>query len=156
MIEMTIPGFGNLKIEHLVMDFNGTIAQVGCLVPAVRDHLQDLNKDLKLHVITADTFGKARSELTGLPCSIGVLDRDRQPEGKRDYIRRLGKHSCAAIGNGRNDRLMLREAALAIAVILAEGACAQVLLEADVICTSIRDALALLRQPLRLTATLRS
>jgi P-type E1-E2 ATPase len=156
MIQITIPGFGNLQIEHLVMDFNGTIAQDGRLLPGVRDHLQALAKDLQLHVITADTFGHVRSELEGMPCSMCVLDQDRQPEGKQDFVRRIGRHRVAAIGNGRNDRLMLRQAALAIAVILAEGAHSQVLLEADVVCTRISDALALLRHPLRLTATLRS
>jgi soluble P-type ATPase len=51
---------------------------------------------------------------------------------------------------------MLKEAVLGIAVVLGEGAFGQTLLAADVVCTSILDALALLEHPLRLTATLRS
>jgi soluble P-type ATPase len=61
-----------------------------------------------------------------------------------------------SIGNGRNDQLMLKASALGIAVILAEGIAAETLLASDVVCTSIIDALDLLRNPLRLTATLRS
>jgi soluble P-type ATPase len=61
-----------------------------------------------------------------------------------------------AVGNGRNDRLMLQESALGIAVILNEGAAMQTLLCADVVCTDIVAALQLLIHPLRLTATLRS
>jgi soluble P-type ATPase len=51
---------------------------------------------------------------------------------------------------------MLKEAALGIAVILEEGAAAQTLVSANVVCASIVSALDLLRNPLRLTATLRS
>jgi soluble P-type ATPase len=60
------------------------------------------------------------------------------------------------IGNGRNDRLMLAESALGIAVVLGEGAAAVTLAAADVVCTDILAALALLTHPLRLVATLRS
>jgi len=60
------------------------------------------------------------------------------------------------MGNGRNDRLMLQEAALGIAVIQTDGAAKEAVLAADVVVTGILDALALLLYPLRLTATLRS
>ena len=79
-----------------------------------------------------------------------------QAEAKRDYIRRLNVDRTACIGNGRNDRLMIGEAALGIAVILSEGAFGGSISSADIVCTSILDALDLLRHPLRLTATLRS
>jgi len=51
---------------------------------------------------------------------------------------------------------MLKEAAPAIAVILDEVVAAQTLVSADVICTIIVSAVDLLRNPLRLAATLRS
>jgi soluble P-type ATPase len=51
---------------------------------------------------------------------------------------------------------MLREAAVGIAVILAEGASGLTLAAADVVTAGIRPALALLSNPLRLVATLRS
>jgi soluble P-type ATPase len=72
------------------------------------------------------------------------------------YVKDLGFDRTVCIGNGRNDRMMLKEAALGIAVILNEGACVVTLLSADVVCTSIVSALELLIYPLRLTATLRS
>ena len=56
----------------------------------------------------------------------------------------------------RNDRLMLKEAALGIAVILKEGASAESVAAADVVCTDIVAALELLQNPLRLIATLRT
>jgi hypothetical protein len=42
MIEISIPGFGNLTIEHLVLDYNGTIAFDGELIDGVKDLLQIL------------------------------------------------------------------------------------------------------------------
>ena len=60
------------------------------------------------------------------------------------------------MGNGRNDRLMLDEAALGVVVVQREGAAVETLLAADVVCQSIVDALDLLLNPLRLKATLRS
>ena len=40
MIEMTIPGKGNIKINSLVLDVNGTIALDGVLIPGVVEKLQ--------------------------------------------------------------------------------------------------------------------
>jgi soluble P-type ATPase len=107
-------------------------------------------------VVTADTFGQAAAHLEDVHCTLTVLSVENQAEEKREVIRRLGSFQVAAIGNGRNDRLMLQEAVLGIALIQTEGASAQSLGAADVVCTSIMDALTLLRKPLRLTATLRS
>lgn len=155
MIEIHIPGFKHLRLEHLVLDFNGTLAVDGRLMDGIQSRLKTLGRHLGIHVITADTFGGVRKALRGIPCTLHLLPADNQAEGKRDYIRQLGAHRVAAVGNGRNDRLMLAESALGIGVILAEGAFSGTLTSAHVVCTSILDALDLLTHPLRLTATLR-
>jgi soluble P-type ATPase len=156
MIACAVPGFGELRLEHLVLDHNGTLALDGRLLPGVGEALTGLAGKLEVHVLTADTFGLAAEQLSGLPVVLTILPRERQEEGKRDFIRRLGAGSCVCIGNGRNDRLMLAAAALGIAVILGEGAAAATLAAADIVCCDILAALALLDHPLRLTATLRS
>jgi soluble P-type ATPase len=51
---------------------------------------------------------------------------------------------------------MLEAAALGIAVVQREGAAVATVGNADIVCTSILDALALLRHTRRLVATLRS
>jgi soluble P-type ATPase len=51
---------------------------------------------------------------------------------------------------------MLEASALGIVVLLQEGAAAQSLMAADIVCSEILSALDLLTHPLRLTATLRS
>jgi soluble P-type ATPase len=156
MIEVSIPGHKDLRLEHLVLDYNGTLACDGEMIPGVRDALNVLARDLRIHVVTADTFGKAQSRLEGLPCKLVVLPAESQDVEKRAYVERLGSERTVAVGNGRNDRLMLEASSLGIAVVEDEGAAAETLLAADVVCPGILSALALLTNPLRLVATLRS
>ena len=156
MIEIDIPGFGELRLEHLVLDYNGTLAVDGRILFGVQERLERLASQLTIHVITADTFGKAADYLAGIPCQLAILPLGRQDEAKRDFVRELGVEKCVCVGNGRNDRLMLQEAALGIAVLQEEGAAAVTLIAADVVAPDIQSALELLMQPLRLTATLRA
>ncbi len=156
MIEINIPGHRHFRLKNLVLDFNGTVACDGQLLSGIGESLQNLSGKLHVHVLTADTFGKARSELRGVACEISVLPAEEQHIHKLEYVKRLGAEFTACIGNGRNDRLMLREAALGIAVVMGEGAAVEALTEADIICSDIFSALELISNPLRLVATLRS
>ncbi len=156
MIEITIPGYKTLQLKHLVLDHNGTLAVDGILVRGVKNTLIALAGQLKIHVLTADTFGKAQSQLEGIPCELTILPLDSQDVDKLEYVKGLGSENTVCMGNGRNDKLMLQEAALGIAVILEEGAAVETLVAADVVCKDIISALELLSNPLRLTATLRS
>ena len=70
MIRIDIPGGTRLLLEHLVLDFNGTLACDGELLPGVRQRLQPLSESIRIHVVTADTFGRAREQLAGLPCQL--------------------------------------------------------------------------------------
>ena len=115
MIEVAIPGYGTLRLEHLVLDYNGTLAVDGEPLAGVTDALKNLAQSLEVHVLTADTFGKVRSRLDGLPCKLSVLPVENQDMGKLDYVRALGAERTVCMGNGRNDRLMLKEAALGVA-----------------------------------------
>jgi soluble P-type ATPase len=156
LITTTIPGFGALRIGHLVLDYNGTLAVDGRLLPGVRPRLRALARRLELHVLTADTFGTVGRALEGMPCRLVVLGAKRQDLAKARYVRGLGAARVACVGNGRNDRGMLRAARLGIAVIQREGAAAQSVAAADIVALSIADALDLFLHPLRLTATLRA
>lgn len=156
MIDIDIPGYRVLRLGHLVLDYNGTLACDGEMIPGVEACLNELSEKLRVHVLTADTFGMAKSRLAKTRCEVTILPVDRQDVGKLDYVKRLDALRTACVGNGRNDRLMLEAAALGIAVVLEEGAAAEALAAADVVCTGILPALALLKNPLRLVATLRS
>jgi soluble P-type ATPase len=155
MIRVEIPGSGELTLEHLVLDFNGTLAVDGVLIAGVGERLHQLSESLRVHVVTADTFGSAREQLSDVPCEITVLGSGRQDRAKAELVEGLGPDGVVAIGNGRNDAEMLERAVLGIAVILGEGAAGASLVAADAICTGIVDALDLLLRDRRLVATLR-
>ncbi|MBI4928125.1 MAG: ATPase P, partial [Anaerolineae bacterium] len=57
MIELTIPGRGVIRLEHLVCDVNGTLALDGRLIDGVARTLVRLKDRLTIHLITADTHG---------------------------------------------------------------------------------------------------
>jgi len=155
MLILDVPGFAKLELKHLLLDFNGTLAQDGRLIPGIAPLLTQLSPNLDLHVLTADTFGSVKTELTAANCRITRLAPAEQDVAKRDYLRQLGAGRCVAVGNGRNDALMLREAALGIAVVQEEGAAVAAITSADAVCHSLYDALQLLLKPRRLIATLR-
>lgn len=156
MIELDIPGFGLIRAEHLVLDYNGTLAVDGRPVAGVKAFLAEMAQRLTVHVLTADTFGRVAQEMAEVDCTTSILPPGRQDEAKLWYVKQLGAENTVAVGNGRNDAQMLEASRLGIAVILEEGASSAVLRAADVVCTDILSALSLLVHPLRLTATLRT
>lgn len=156
MLDLQIPGFGQLQLQHLLLDYNGTLAIQGRLLEGVAPALTALAKNLKLHIITGDTFGKARDELAGLDCQLTILPAEGQATAKLQYLQRLSPGQTIAIGNGRNDQHMLEYAALSIAVIGPEGAARIAMQSADLVTQNILHALALLEDPRQLSATLRA
>ena len=156
MLHYDIPGFGAVSIEHVVLDFNGTLARDGVLIEAVRPLLVQLAAAVTLHVLTADTTGTCRAQVAGLPVTVTVLERQPQDEAKREFVQQLGPQCCACIGNGRNDQAMLAACGLGIGVLGPEGAAPATLAAAAVVVGDIAAGLELLLQPLRVKATLRN
>jgi soluble P-type ATPase len=156
VIEVSIPGFGDVRLEHVVCDYNGTLAGDGALLPGVAEALRALAREVRLHVVTADTFGQAAVELADLPVELTILPAGDQTAAKLAYVAELGAAGVAALGNGRNDAEMLRAARVGIALVQGEGAAAATVAAADVVAADVLVALGLLREPRRLMATLRS
>lgn len=155
MLNLDIPGYGDLRLKNLVLDFNGTLAADGRLLEGVADLIVEAAKRVDLYVVTADTYGTAARQLSGLPVVIHILEKDNELFGKKSFVEHLGAGETVAFGNGRNDELMLEEAALGVLVLGHEG-CASVLFQcSDVVVKDIRDAFALLLREGRLKATLR-
>lgn len=156
MIVLDIPGFKELRLLNLVLDYNGTLAVDGHLLPGVAPRLKVLSRSLHLHLLTADTFGTVGSQVAHLPVALTVIPRDREAEAKAHFVRGLGGENTAAVGNGNNDRLMLAAAALGLAVVQEEGLAVAALTAADVVLPGILAALDLFLFTSRLTATLRT
>lgn len=155
MVRLEIPGFGLVELEHLVSDFTGTLSEDGLLVEGARERFGRISKDLTVHVLTADTFGRARQELEGVDCTLHILTGPDHDIQKEQYVRSLGPDKVVALGNGINDRKMLSLARVGIAVCLKEGCATDALKGADLMVTSTVDALDILLNPRRLLATLR-
>jgi len=154
-MEINIPGTGTLDIKNILLDYNGTLAVDGILIPGVKDLLNELSGQFGIHVITADTFGSAEAELNGIKCTFTRLNPENQSEAKLQYLIECGKDNTASIGNGKNDRYMLKESILGIAVVQGEGAFTETLIMSDIVCSTILTALEFFRKPKRLVATMR-
>jgi P-type E1-E2 ATPase len=154
MVTASIPGWGELELAYLLVDFNGTIGFNGQLKKGVKELLDEVSKHLKVFVVTADTYDSIDKESAG---NFKIVKTGKLSSGieKAELVRQLGPEQAVAIGNGANDAMMLREAALGIAVIGEEGCAASVLKEADIVTTNIVHALELLLHPERLVASLR-
>jgi soluble P-type ATPase len=157
-----IPGFKVLRLKHLVMDVNGTLALDGQLVPGVFDLIKRLEGLLEVQLLTADTNNRQPEidALLGLR-KPGKIKRDHakpeeaEHEWKEREIRELGADSVVALGNGRNDVRMLQVAALGIAVLNREGLALDSLKVAHVVAPDPVSALELLLHRNRLVASLR-
>ena len=155
MLTIEIPGRDPLHLHHLILDYNGTIALDGTVIPAIRSRLDQLAQLLTIHVITADTHGTASRQCQELPVQIGTYPTESVGFIKAEYARKLDG-GCVCIGNGYNDIQMSDVCDLSICVIGPEGCCAALINHCDIAVTSIADALDLLCQPDRLRATLRT
>ena len=155
MIEIDVPGWKTLRLEHAVFDVNGTLAVDGRLIDGVVDRLAALRDRLQVHMLTADTHG-GQAAIVRQP---GLAAHRMTPGGEREqkaaFVERLGGSGVVSMGNGANDAGMLKASVLSIVVLGREGASGETLAAADVVVTNIRDALDLLLLPKRLSATLR-
>jgi P-type E1-E2 ATPase len=155
MIELNLPGRGNLRLAHLALDVNGTLAKDGRLLDKVAKTVTGLRDRLEVHLLTADTFGRQEHIDLMLGMRATRLQPGDEAGQKRAYVERLGAETVIAIGQGANDAGMLKVAAIGIAVLSEEGLAVEALLAADLVMPTIHDALALLEYPTRLIATLR-
>jgi P-type E1-E2 ATPase len=154
MIRIEVPGRAPYELEHVVLDFNGTIAEDGRFAPGVAERLERLSRMTEVHVLTADTHGTAAAECAGTGASVETFPTGAAEPEKLRIVRGLvGQAFC--VGNGANDAAMCDAAALSVAVVGKEGAAAGLLGHVDVVTTSIADALDLVLVPERLVATLR-
>ena len=154
-MQIEIPGYLTLDLKYLILDYNGTIALDGSIPDSVKMRICELSKELEIYVLTADTHGTAAQMCAGLPLTIKTFPIDDAMNEKLAILNELGADKCVAIGNGRNDLLMCREAGLSAAVIGPEGSYGKLFTQVHICVTSIEDGLDLLLKPKRLIATLR-
>ncbi|HUE20521.1 MAG TPA: hypothetical protein VMQ86_02505 [Bryobacteraceae bacterium] len=157
-ITIDIPGFGRRQVRIAVSDYTGTHSFGGAIEPGVKNMLRELGTLVDLHIVTADSFGTAESELGGIVTPYRLRTGKHDTE-KAEYVSQFDLEHVAAFGNGNNDRLMLKAVkeggGLAIAVDNGEGCAMDAMRNADVFVVGAANAINLLLDPLRLKATLR-
>ena len=167
MLRIAIPDAADeasttLELEHLVCDVNGTLAEDGLLIEGVVGRLTELAGHLRIHLLTADTYGTldviaSQLRMAAIAADVPPPQWTRVSAGaeKAAYVRELGPSSVVAVGNGANDVAMFVLARLSIAVLGEQGLNVRASQAATALSRSINDALDLLLFPQRLVATLR-
>jgi len=155
MIKLTIPEQNELEIENAVFDFNGTLAVDGRLHQKVREMMMKIKETLNIYILSSDTFGSVLEECSALDVHVEIMQGENCSTQKRRFVNSLGSEKTVCIGNGMNDIGMFQICALSIAVIGNEGCSAKALAVADIAVRDIEDAMNLLLNPKRITATLR-
>lgn len=156
MISISIPGWGDVEIEYLLVDYNGTLALDGKVKPGVKELLEKISRYIRVFIVTADTYDTVDNDVDIMAFNVLKVRKDNSAQEKAKIVRELGPEKVLAIGNGANDALMLKEAAIGIGVIGEEG-CSNILLkEADIVVKDIVEALNMILHPERIIATLQS
>lgn len=155
-MKVKIPGKEEIEIKSVVFDYNGTVAIDGKLLKNVSKNINELSSDFNFFVITADTYGTVKKELENTSCEVIVIGKENQDKAKLEFIKKLGAETVLSVGNGRNDKLMLKETVLGIAIMQDEGLCTETLLSSDILVKSIDDVFGFLKDSNRLIATLRN
>lgn len=157
MIRIPLPGRDmTLELENLLLDLNGTLTTDGHLIAGVKPRVESLKNKLNIYLLTSDTLGCGAKIAEELDIPFFKVNGEVGGSDKRDFLKSVNAEKTAAIGNGYNDSLMLEDAAVSIAVIGNEGCCVHALLKADIVVANITEALELLINPVRITATLRA
>ena len=153
---LNIPGRDKIQVTNIILDFNGTIAIDGKLIDGVSEKINTLSSIINFYIVTADTYGTAESELSGVNCSVINLAKSDEFKSKLDVLISLGKSETLCVGNGFNDRIVLKECILGISLLQEEGLNVEALIASDLVCKSIIDVFSCIENPNRIVATLRS
>jgi soluble P-type ATPase len=153
-MKIDIPGWGSVDIKNIVIDLNGTAATDGRIPLEVKEKIGALSHLAKIYILTADTQGPANEEISGMKAELIKVPEKDSKGGKLDFLKTLNLETTVAIGNGSNDQLILKEAALGIAVLGEEGVSVSTIKSADIVVKNIQNALDLFLKPKRLITTL--
>lgn len=152
-MKYAIPGVGDLDLNTIILDLNGTLSVGGRVPDGVRPRLERLRaKGFRIVFFTGNTRGDAEKLATELGIEWQLA---KSAEEKRDLALGMEPDTCVTIGNGRIDLELMKTVKLGIVTLQAEGVHTETLLAADVVVPTIEDALDLLIDPERLIATLR-
>ena len=154
MISIQRPGMESLELHFVLIDFEGTLAMDGRVHPKAKDKVNLLSKRVTVYILTKSSKGKVEETLKKMKAEILSMTEGDSSQQKLDVLQRLGPHQTAVIGNGFDDVQIMEQAGLGMCVIGKEGSSPEAVAKADLVVTSVLDALDFLLKPLRQGATL--
>src|SRR4030043_51547 len=110
MISIERPGQGNLEIEFILVDFEGTLASDRRVHPKAIDKINLLSKRTKIYILTKQEKTLVEESLKKVKEEIVDLKEGEASQQKLDLLRQLGATRTVAIGNGTDDAPMIEEA----------------------------------------------
>ncbi len=154
MITIHRPGKEPLEIESILIDFEGTLASDRRVHPKAKDKINLLSKRASVLILAKGEREVIEEVLRKVKAEIVYLSEGESSGQKLERLMQLGECRTVVIGNGADDASFLEKAGLGICVVGKEGASGEALRNADLVFTSVLDALDFLLKPLRQKATL--
>jgi len=157
MKKITIPNLGELTIENVIFDINGTIQFNGKIADDLLEKFKELKKIYNVYLVSSDTRGNLHdiAEKLGVDYVKICPENRTDTEAKLAELNRLGPNTTVTVGNGNNDALMLKEALLGLVILGSEGASARSIRNADVVFPDPQSAIDFLLDDKMMIATLR-
>ncbi|MFX1445213.1 MAG: hypothetical protein ACFFHV_17505 [Promethearchaeota archaeon] len=158
MKEFNIPNYGKITIRNIIFDINGTLQFKGQISEGLISKFAELKKFYNVYLVSADTRGNLKELADNLKVSFIKINPkgDSEAEAKNTELLKLGKEVTAAIGNGNNDNLMLKNSILGISVLGSEGVTVKSILNSDVIVPDPLSAIDFLLDEKIMIGTLRA
>lgn len=156
MLIYDIPGMGEIKIENIVFDYNGTVAVDGKLIENVKESLVGLKDYANIYILTADTYGTVEAQCSALGIDVKTFPKENAGLFKKRIVEGLGAKKTICVGNGVNDVEMFKICAISIATIEEEGCSGKLLMHTDIAVKNIENAIGLILNEDRMRATLRN
>ena len=156
MLVYNIPCRGEIEIENVVFDYNGTIAVDGKLIDEAKKLILKLKEYANIHILTADTYGTVEKECLKLGVKVATFPKEMASLSKKEIVENLNPEKTICVGNGYNDIEMFKICKISIAVIEKEGCSGKLLAHSDIVTGSINDAINIILYENRMKATLRS
>jgi soluble P-type ATPase len=75
------------NIENIVIDLNGTIATDGRVLLKVKEKINSLSDQAKIHIPTADTQGTADEETLGMNAELIKIPLKDSKQEKFDFLK---------------------------------------------------------------------
>lgn len=134
-----VPEIGQIEINTIVLDLNGTLQVNGQIPDGVEERLLKLRENgFQLMLFSGDARGNASK----IADELGIeLRKCISGKEKEEEFLKFNTETTAAIGNARIDIGKFKHAKLSIGTLQAEGIHVEILEHIDVLVPSINDAL---------------